>query len=143
MFDFSGNYRKALADRDALADRVTGVSGYASARDAGIQNIKNLMASRVNNAIQPAYGKTGIASFQDAIAQVNPELYDNYNAVNAANKQALDSANKRVGEAKEIEKTKQDAWSKSIQGAADAAKAGLKTYTLAANDKQPMEQEEQ
>lgn len=99
-------YNKELAARDALADQVTGEVGYGKAREFGNKQLRDMLkarAARMNNPV--GYGASKMASFQDAINEVNPDLYNSYyDVANKSNKRALESANKRVGNAKENEK---------------------------------------
>lgn len=100
------DYEKELKKRDELADQVTGEAGYVKAREFGNKQMRDMLkarAARMNNPV--GYGASKMASFQDAINEINPELYKSYyDVANKSNKRALKSANKRVGEAKEVEK---------------------------------------
>lgn len=134
-------YDEALKARNALADKVTGEQGYTSARDAGIANIKRLMAARVNNALnRGGYGVNNIANFQQAIQGINPDLYDQYANMDAMNKQALQSQNKVVGEEMEQEFAKTDRNRKIAGAAIDAARSGLQMYATGSGSKPTMEQ---
>lgn len=128
-------YNKELAARDALADQVTGEVGYGKAREFGNKQLRDMLkarAARMNNPV--GYGASKMASFQDAINEVNPDLYNSYyDVANKSNKRALESANKRVGEAKEVEKMNRSNVSALGQMAGSLTSTGANIYGLKAN----------
>ena len=131
--NYLSDYKKDLAERDKLADQTTGVLGYNAARNAGLENLKRLMSGRINEQIQPTqYGQTGIGNFYDAIASVNPALYDTYNQQNELNKAALESQNKKVGNDIELAKSEMSNDAQIKQGilglGKDAAQIGFMAY---------------
>lgn len=129
------DYDKELASRDALADQVTGEVGYGKAREFGNKQLRSMLqarAARMNNPV--GYGASKMASFQDAINEVNPELYNSYyDVANKSNKRALESANKRVGEAKEVEKMNHSNVSALGQMAGSLVSTGANIYGMKAN----------
>lgn len=137
------DYNRDLATRDKLADSVTGEVGYGASRDYGNATIKNLMASRLNKNTTPnTYGNTGLSNFNEAIANINPSLYDNYATLDNANKAALESANKKVGEDTEVRKSNQDMRSAIATSVLDTAKTGA-TLGISAYDKAKARKQEQ
>ena len=138
--DFSlghNDYEKELKARDALADQVTGEVGYGKAREFGNKQLRDMLkarAARMNNPVE--YGASKMASFQDAINEVNPDLYNKYyDVANKSNKRALESANKRVGEAKEVEKMNHSMVSSLGQAAGSLVSTGAHMYGLASGNK--------
>lgn len=131
--DFSlghNDYEKELKARDTLADQVTGEVGYGKAREFGNKQLRDMLkarAARMNNPV--GYGASKMASFQDAVNEVNPDLYKSYyDVANKSNKRALESANKRVGEAKEVEKMNRSAVSSAGQTLGSLTSTGGKLY---------------
>jgi len=133
--DFSlghNDYEKELKARDELADKVTGEQGYTAARNYGNAQLKSMLNARAARNANPAtYGKSSMASFQDAINEINPELYSNYyDVANKSNKRALETANKRVGEANEVEKMNHSNISALGQSLGSFVKTGAGIYGL-------------
>lgn len=131
------DYEKELKARDALADQVTGEVGYGKAREFGNKQLRDMLkarAARMNNPV--GYGASKMASFQDAINDINPDLYNSYyDIANKSNKRALESANKRVGEAKEVEKMNHSNISSAGQTLGSLVSTGAHMYGLSSGKK--------
>lgn len=96
---FSG-YNKLNEERNKLADETTGASGYSKATNASNALMKKMLANHLNT-VPRTYGNNAFSDYMEAIQNVNPQMYDTYNAQKAIMEENLKSKNKQVGEAKE------------------------------------------